>query len=271
MDAARDHTRQLMVGASVATNTQDDWDRCEALIDAGADILYLDVDEGITDTTVEFITRLKAEHAGDVDVLVGRVSSVKQAEICLNAGADGLRVGCFACGGAAEATGLYEIARTARLNYGVPVCADEVRSASQMFKAICLGASAVSMTSILARCEEAPGDYFYQKGVRVRLHPSEVLGKPRTAGGLGIIGDPLIKKGIAGAPVDRGSARSLVPHLARNLQKGLQELCMHSIAELHNALWSNELRFERQLPQGSSAEEHLRVVRLASSALNNRW
>jgi len=271
MNAARDHTRQLMVAASVGTNTQDDWDRCEALIEAGADILYLDVDDGVTNTAVDIITKLKEQHSSDVDVLVGRISSVKQAELCLNAGADGLRVGCFACGGAAEATGLYEIARYARLNYGVPVCADEVSSASQMFKALCLGAAAVSMTGILARCEEAPGDHFYRKGVRVRLHPHEVLGKPRAVGGMGIIGEPLIKKGIAGAPVDRGSVRTLVPHFARNLEKGLRDLCLHSITEVHTALWNGELRMERQLAQTRPREEHLKVVRLAGSGLNNRW
>jgi IMP dehydrogenase len=273
MKAARDHTRQLMVGASVAANTQDDWERCEAMIDAGADVLYVDIDEGVTNTAVDFIRRLKAEHSGDVEVLVGRVSSVQQAELCLHAGADGLRVGCFACGGAAEATGLYEIARYARQNYGVPVCADEVGTASRMFKALCLGAATVSMTGALARCEEAPGDHFYQNGVRVRLHSPEALGEPLRAvgGGLGIIGEPLIKKSIAGATIDRGSARTLVPHFARQLEKGLRDLCLHSIQELHIALSNGELRMERQLAQTKPQEDYLRVVRLASSSLNNRW
>merc|ERR1712048_554805 len=75
-NAARDATRQLLCAASVAANSQDDWERCEALIGAGVDILSVDTDEGVTDVTVEFIRKLKEEHAGDVEILAGRVSSL---------------------------------------------------------------------------------------------------------------------------------------------------------------------------------------------------
>jgi IMP dehydrogenase len=272
--AARDPTRQLLCAASVAANNQDDWVRIQAVVNAGVDILYLDTDDGVTQTTVDFLRQIKEDQdTANVEVLAGRVSSVEQAEALLSAGVDGLLVGCFACGGAAEATCLFEIARLARVTYGVPVCADEVRDATQMFKALCLGASAVTMTSTVARCEEAPGNHLYREGVRVRLHPKEVLCQARPAGaGQGVLGEPIVQKGIVGGIVDRGSVRSLLPHLAHTVRRGLQELGQPTIPDAHAALHSGEMRMERQISQTKmSGEEHPRTVRLESSALHNRW
>jgi len=273
--AARDATRQLLCAASVASSDQDDWFRCQALIDAGVDIVCLDTDDGVTDVTVDFVKRLKEEYTGNVEVLAGRVSSVKQATELLDAGVDGLRIGSFACGGAAEATAVYEISRIARFNYGVPCCAEAVRDASQMFKALCLGASSVTMTDMLSRCAEAAGDHYYRDGVRVKLPPAnEVNGNNQRGNGLGVVGPAVVKKAVVGATVDRGSAGSLLPYLSLQVKKGLRDLALPSISETHMALSSGALRIERQLSQQqppSTLEQNPRTVRLATSALHNRW
>merc|ERR1712139_84027 len=100
--AARDATRQLLCAAAVAANDQDDWFRCQALIEAGVDVICLDTDDGVTDATLDFVKRLKEENGGNVEILAGRISSVRQATELLDAGVDGLRIGSFACRGAAE-------------------------------------------------------------------------------------------------------------------------------------------------------------------------
>jgi IMP dehydrogenase len=266
-----------MCAASAAANTQEDFSRCQALVEAGVDVIALDTDDGVTDTTVEFIKRLKAhpDYGGNVQILAGLVSSVRQASELLEAGVDGLRIGSFATEGAADATSVYEIARIAKLNYGVPVCAEGVRDASQMFKALCVGASSVTMTDMLSQCSEAPGEHYYRDGVRVRLHPvDEVMGSNHRGAGLGVIGIPSVKKGLSGSMVARGSVRSLLPHFAKTVEKGLRDLSLQTITDVHAALFNGSLRMERQLTQPkppAALEQHPRTARLATSSLHNQW
>lgn len=272
--AARDATRQLLCGASVASNEQDDWLRCQALIDAGVDVVCLDTDDGVTDVTLDFIKRLKDDKDCNIEVLAGRVSSVRQAMELLEAGVDGLSIGSFGCEGAANAFSVYEIAKVARYNYAVPVCAEGVRDATQMFKALCVGASTVTMTDMLSRCAEVPGDHIYRNGMRVKLNAADDLyGAKDRAAGLGVVGAAPAKKALAGATVDRGSANTLLPHLARQLQKGLQDLSQTSISDAHVAVFSGALRLERQLTQQRqpALDQHPCTARLVSSALHNRW
>lgn len=271
--ASRDATRSLLCAAAVAANDQDDWLRCQALIEAGADIITLDTDDGVTDATVDFVKRLKEQNNG-VEILAGRVSSVRQATKLLDAGVDGLRIGSFACGGAAEATAVYEISRIAQWNYGVPCCAEEVRDATQMFKALCVGASSVTMTEMLSGCAEAPGDHYYSDGVRVKLNPVDELSGFAQGVGASAIGAAPVKKAVSGCTVDRGAARTLLPCLARQIVKGLRDLSQPSISTAHAALYSGGVRIERQLSQQQSSanlEQQPRPVRLATSGLHNRW
>lgn len=273
--ASRDATRQLLCAAAAAATDQEDWDRCQALIEAGVDIISLDVDDGVTDTTVDFIKRLKEQTDSGVEILAGRISSLRQANKLLEAGVDGLRIGSFACGGSAEATGVFEISRIAHWNYAVPCCAEGVRDATQMFKALCLGASTVTMTEVLSRCSEVPGDHHYRNGVRVKLQPAQdVTGPSSQVPGRGVVGDPLVKNAVHGCIVDRGSARSLVQLLGRQIIRGLADLSQPSISAAHTALYSGSLRLERQLCQPQlvpALEQHPRPMRLTTSSLHNRW
>jgi IMP dehydrogenase len=258
----------------VATTNQDDWFRCQALIDAGVDIICLDTDDGVTDVTIDFIKKLKDESTGHMEVLAGLVSSVRQARELLEAGVDGLRIGSSGCGGAADAKTVYEITKLARGSYGIPCCAEGVRDAPQMIKALCMGASSVTMTDLLSKCAEAPGDHYYRDGVRVKLQPAnEVVGNALLGAGMGVTGGAAVKKAVSGATVDRGSAKELLPHLGRQVQKSFRDLCQPTISHIHVALFSGNLRMERQYTQQpqTTMEQHPRTMRMTSSGLHNRW
>merc|ERR1719188_2561073 len=76
--ASRDANRQLLVAAAVVAGEASGLDRAKALVDAGADLLMLDTDDGIDGETVAFLNHLK-ESFSSTDVIVGRVSSRLQA------------------------------------------------------------------------------------------------------------------------------------------------------------------------------------------------
>lgn len=272
-NAARDANKQLLVGASVAAETEEDWERAKLLLNAGVDVINVDVDSGVTDRAVEFVRRLKEEQS--TDLIVGRLNSTLQAEELATAGADAFRVGTIVgdAPGRSEATHIYELAKYLRLNFGIPVIADAgVRSPAQMLKALCLGASSVIIDDLLVGTEEAPGDHFYRDGVRMKLHSSTSSSLvPQKAVSLGESCVPLVSIGLAGQFVDKGSVMTLVPHFTESLRRGVREIGLAKICELANALHNGMLRLERQMPPGAQTAEQPRVLRAAGSPLTNYW
>jgi len=265
-DATLDANKQLVVGAAVSARGENAWDRARALVDAGVDFLLLDTDEGIGPDTVEYAKRLKETFDG-TDVIAGRVSCCQQAKELANAGVDALRVGAagtgFGPGGAgAEATSIFEVARFARISYGIPVLFDgKVRNASHMLKGICLGASAVFLDTMLDGTEEAPGEHYYREGVRVKLGCSPALLK----------GNSIMSTHIPGAVVDKGPAKTLINHVLEAVQSGLKDLGIKQIGDIGQALAAGLLRLERQMPPRKELMDQPQLQRSVVSSLHCQW
>jgi IMP dehydrogenase len=169
--ASVDDNGNLLVGASVPSNHTTAFERCCALLAAGADVIALDSDQGDNDSQIALLKRLKSEYPL-VEVIAGNVVSVRQAKELIDAGADSIRVGMGVSSvgttndviavGRAQATAVYHVSRFSREYGNVPVLADGgIANSGHIMKALALGASGVVLGSMLAGTTETPGQYFY--------------------------------------------------------------------------------------------------------------
>ena len=284
-NAAKDPQGRLRVGAAVGF-FGDSWDRAMALVEVGADVIIVDTAHGHSKGVVDMIKRLKAEPAAAaVDIIGGNVATYAGAKALVEAGADGVKVGVgpgsicttrvVAGVGVPQVTAIYDAARACR-PAGVPVIGDGgLQYSGDIAKAIVAGASSVMLGSLLAGCEESPGELVFINGKQFKSYRGmgslgamaargrkASYSKDRYFQGDVTSDDKLIPEGIEGQVAYRGPLAAVAYQLVGGLRQSMFYSGAGTIAELQE-----RGRFVR-ITSAGLRESHPHDIQLSAEAPN---
>lgn len=177
-NSARDAKGRLLVGAAIGV-TADALDRVKAVVDAGVDVIVLDSAHGHSKNIINKVKEIKSAFP-ELPVIAGNIATGEAAEALIEAGADCLKVGIgpgsicttrVVSGiGVPQITAIYDVSCVAK-KYGISVIADGgVKYSGDIVKAIAAGGDVIMLGSLLAGCDESPGDFEIFQGRRFKVY-----------------------------------------------------------------------------------------------------
>lgn len=252
-NAAVDAKGRLRVGAAIGVQARD-LERAEALVEAGADVLVLDIAHGHADHCIEMVKALRRSLTG-VQIVAGNVATREGARELAEAGADAVKVGIgpgsicttrVVTGfGVPQLTAIIDsVAGVQDAGLDIPIIADGgIKTSGDMVKALAAGASTVMIGSLFAGCEEAPGFPVVRDGKKVKV----VRGMASLGAAMGRRAaektqdesaedqedwDKVIPEGVEAVVPYRGEVSEILYQLVGGLRSGLSYGGAHDICEL---------------------------------------
>ena len=245
-NSARDEKGRLLVGAAIGA-TSDVLDRVAALTEAGADVLVLDSAHGHEHHVLEAVKRVKALYP-DVQLIAGNVATAEGTRALIEAGADCVKIGIgpgsicttrvVAGIGVPQITAVYDAACVAA-QYDIPIIADGgIKFSGEITKAIAAGASVVMLGSLLAGCEESPGDTEVFQGRQFKVYRGmgslAAMNKGSKDRYFQESNKKLVPEGVEGRVPYKGLAGETIYQLMGGLRSGMGYTGCASIEELQS-------------------------------------
>jgi IMP dehydrogenase len=233
--ACKDRLGRLRVAAA-STVGDAGFERSQALVDAGADMIVIDTAHGHSEGVSRAVERAKTL-SNEIQIVAGNVATAEATRALIDAGADAIKVGIgpgsicttrmVAGVGVPQLTAISDCAAAAEAN-GIPVIADGgIKFSGDFAKAIAAGASCAMVGSMLAGTDESPGEVILYQGRSFKSY--------RGMGSLGAMArgsadryfqkdaasDKLVPEGIEGQVAYKGSANAVIHQLVGGLRAAM--------------------------------------------------
>ena len=242
--ACKDKLGRLRVAAASGVGDAG-FDRAEALVDAGVDMIVIDTAHGHSEGVAKAVERVKAL-SNEVQIVAGNIATGEAAKALIGAGADAVKVGIgpgsicttrmVAGVGVPQLTAIMDCAAAAQ---ETPVIADGgIKFSGDFAKAIAAGASCAMVGSMIAGTDESPGEVILYQGRSFKSY--------RGMGSLGAMArgsadryfqkdaasDKLVPEGIEGQVPYKGSASAVVHQLVGGLRAAMGYTGCATVAEM---------------------------------------
>ena len=283
-NACKDALGRLRCAAAIGV-ARDSFERAQALVAAGVDILVIDTAHGHSQGVLDMVARVRREFP-NTDLIAGNVATADATEALVNAGVDAVKVGIGAGSicttrvvagiGVPMITSIMECAQAAAAR-SVPVIADGgIRYSGDIVKALAVGASCTMVGNLFAGVDESPGELILfqgrsykeyrgmgsigamRRGSRDRYFQDEFDIEGERAS------EKLVPEGIEGRVAHKGSAAAVIHQLVGGLRAGMGYCGSATIPELQR-----KAKLIRITPAGAR-ESHVHDVTITKEAPNYR-
>ncbi|MDV6344337.1 IMP dehydrogenase [Nitrosomonas sp. Is37] len=248
-NASKDDQERLRVGAAIGVG-EGSYERAEALIEAGVDVLVVDTAHGHSQSVLDHVRWVK-NHFPKIQVIGGNIATAAAAKALVDSGADAVKVGIgpgsicttriVAGVGVPQITAIENVARALE-GTGVPAIADGgIRYSGDIAKAIAAGASTVMLGGLFAGTEEAPGE--------IELFQGRSYKSYRGMGSLSAMQqgssdryfqdselqdtNKLVPEGVEGRVPYKGPITSVIQQLVGGVRSSMGYLGCSTIEEIH--------------------------------------
>ena len=247
--ASKDRKGRLLVGAAVGVKG-DYLERAEALLEAGADVLVVDIAHGHSENAINTVHMIKKAFP-NCELIAGNIATGDGARDLIKAGVDAVKVGvgsgsiCITRvvtgSGVPQLTAVIDSVKVAR-DHDIPVISDGgIRNSGDITKALAAGSSSVMVGSLFGGTDESPGKTLVKNGKKFKMYRGMAsfyasLGrKYREEGPQVVDSDDLndyVPEGVEAMVPYKGSVVEIVRQLAGGLRSGLSYCGAKTIAEM---------------------------------------
>lgn len=247
-NASKDKKGRPLVGAAVGVKG-DFMERTEALLDADADAIVVDIAHGHSENAITTIRNIKKAFP-NCELIAGNVATAKGAEDLIKAGVDAVKVGVgsgsicitrvITGSGVPQLTAVYDCAQIGK-KYDIPIISDGgTRTSGDLTKALAAGASTVMIGSLFGGTDESPGSFVMKNGKRYKIYRGmasfyAALGRKSKETGNVAINDDLndyVAEGVEAMVPYKGTVTDIIKQLAGGVRSGLSYCGAHTIPQM---------------------------------------
>lgn len=243
-NTARDERGRLLCGAAIGA-TADVLERAAALLEAGADVLVLDSAHGHSHNIMKSVAKVKSAFPS-AQVIAGNVATAEATEALIDAGADCVKIGIgpgsicttrvVAGIGVPQITAVLSAAEAAA-KHGIPIISDGgIKYSGDIVKALAAGAQVVMLGSLLAGCDESPGEDEIFQGRRFKVYRGmgslAAMAKGSRDRYFQESNKKLVPEGVEGRVPHKGPVSETIYQLCGGLKSGMGYCGAENLEEL---------------------------------------
>ena len=248
LNASKDEKGRPLVGAAVGVKG-DFMQRTEALLDAGVDVIVVDIAHGHSENAINTVKNIKKAFP-NCELIAGNVATAHGTEDLIKAGVDAVKVGVgsgsicitrvITGSGVPQLTAVLDCAKIGN-EHNIPIISDGgTRTSGDATKALAAGAHSVMIGGILGGTDESPGSTISKNGKRFKIYRGMAslgasLGrKSKDSGNAGLTDDlnDYVAEGVEGMVPYRGSVTDIITQITGGIRSGLSYCGAHNIQQM---------------------------------------